>query len=202
MAPADSPPNPRPLGVVRSPATPSPEGESPARTGQHRAELHELEVGRLPDHLEPLYRAALLLTGSREDAEDLVQETCVRVLRRPRFLRRGGEPAYLMRALRNTWLDGRRAPRLETAEPDELGVPSVEAPGPDVMLSLEARALLVAVSQLPPVYRETFVAVDVLGLSYKEAARALRTKEGTVMSRLFRARLRIARTLGTEPSRS
>jgi RNA polymerase sigma-70 factor, ECF subfamily len=198
MASADSPPNPRRLRALRSPGSPPREGEHGAAGDRDRAAPHDLDVERLPDHLERLYRAALLLTGSREDAEDLVQETCARVLRRPRLLRQGSDLSYLLRALRNTWLNARRTPTLETVDSVEVGALGVEAQRPDAMISIEAHDLLAAVSQLPDAYRETLVAVDVLGLSYKEAARALRVREGTVMSRLFRARLRVARALGAE----
>ena len=56
--------------------------------------------------------------------------------------------------------------------------------------------MLDAVAALPDAYRDTVIAVDVAGLSYREAARALRTREGTIMSRLFRARERIASEVG------
>ena len=68
----------------------------------------ELDPERLGDHLDRLYRAAWALCGSREDAEDLVQETYARVLRRPRMLRRDEDLAYLLRVLRNTFLNTRR----------------------------------------------------------------------------------------------
>ena len=68
-----------------------------------------LETERLPDHADRLYRAAYALCGTPHDAEDLVQETFERVLRRPRFIRRDGDLAYLLRALRNTWIGMRRA---------------------------------------------------------------------------------------------
>src|SRR5499426_1190694 len=67
-----------------------------------------LDPARLGDHLDRLYRAAWALCGSREDAEDLVQETFVRVLAKPRTLRGDDELYYLMRVLRNTFLTGRR----------------------------------------------------------------------------------------------
>src|SRR4051794_38213323 len=70
-----------------------------------RTRDRQLQGERLPAHIDRLYRAAYALCGSREDAEDLVQETYARVLRRPRWLRQGGELAYLMRALRNVWHD-------------------------------------------------------------------------------------------------
>src|SRR6266571_4578910 len=68
-----------------------------------------LDAGRLGDHIDRLYRAAWALCGSREDAEDLVQETFVRVLARPRVLRGEDELYYLMRVLRNTFLTGLRS---------------------------------------------------------------------------------------------
>src|ERR1700761_4816582 len=65
-----------------------------------------LDPDSLGSHLERLYRAAYGLCGSRPDAEDLVQDTYERVLRRPRFLRRDDDLGYLLRVLRNTWVSG------------------------------------------------------------------------------------------------
>src|SRR5262247_3253795 len=70
-----------------------------------------LDPARLGDHIDRLYRAAWALSGSREDAEDLVQETYTRVLAKPRFLRNEDDLGYLLRALRNTFLNRRRAQR-------------------------------------------------------------------------------------------
>ena len=58
--------------------------------------------------------------------------------------------------------------------------------------------LLEAIEALPQDFREALVAVDVVGLSYREAARVLGTREATITTRLFRARQRVARTLGHE----
>jgi len=58
-----------------------------------------LEPSRMADHRARLYRAAYALCGSRHDAEDLVQDTYERVLRRPRFVRRDRDLAYLLRVL-------------------------------------------------------------------------------------------------------
>src|SRR3954468_8923596 len=82
-----------------------------------------LDPAGLGDHVDRLYRAAWALCGSREDAEDLVQETYARVLSRPRFLRHEDDLGYLLRALRNTFLNQRRTEgrRLRPAPlPDEL----------------------------------------------------------------------------------
>ena len=67
-----------------------------------------LDPARLGDHLDRLYRAAWALSGSREDAEDLVQETYARVLARPRLLRHEDDLGYLLRTLRNTFLNQKR----------------------------------------------------------------------------------------------
>src|SRR3954451_17429672 len=67
-----------------------------------------LDTERMGDHLDRLYRAAWALCGSREDAEDLVQETYERVLRRPRFMRREDDLAYLYRTLRHTYFNSLR----------------------------------------------------------------------------------------------
>src|SRR3954453_16854033 len=80
-----------------------------------RVSRPELDPARLGDHLDRLYRAAWALSGSREDAEDLVQDTYARVLARPRLLRNEDDLGYLLRALRNTFLtrnraEGRRLP--------------------------------------------------------------------------------------------
>ena len=64
--------------------------------------LRPLDPARLGDHIDRLYRAALGLCGSHADAEDLVQETYVQVLRKPRLLRSDDDLGYLMRVLRNT----------------------------------------------------------------------------------------------------
>jgi DNA-directed RNA polymerase specialized sigma24 family protein len=60
---------------------------------------------------------------------------------------------------------------------------------------LEAREIYALIAALPADFREALVAVDVLGLSYREAGRALRVREATITTRLNRARQRLARTL-------
>jgi len=161
---------------------------------------HELDPERLPQHRDRLLRTAIVMTGSRQDAEDLVQETYVRVLRRPRFLRNDDDLAYLMRTMRNAWLNIRRGRGAEQRAVEESARLLEQRPDPDPLISVEAHALLEAVSELPPIYRDAIAAVDVLGLSYKDAARALRTREGTIMSRLFRARVHVGEALGRESS--
>jgi len=79
----------------------------------------QLDPERLGDHLDRLYRAAWALCGSREDAEDLVQETYAAVLRKPRRLRSDDDLGYLLRVLRNTFFSGRRAAARRVRVPRE-----------------------------------------------------------------------------------
>jgi RNA polymerase sigma-70 factor (ECF subfamily) len=157
----------------------------------------ELDPARLGDHVDRLYRAAWALCGSREDAEDLVQDTYVRVLARPRFLRGPDDLGYLLRVLRNTFLNTRRARsrRPQTTEMPEEPVFADQRGLAEPERALEAREVFAAIASLPEAFRDVVVAVDVAGLSYREAGRALRVREGTVMSRLYRARQQIARSL-------
>jgi RNA polymerase sigma-70 factor, ECF subfamily len=161
------------------------------------AEQVRLDPQQASDHIDRLFRAAWALCGSREDAEDLVQETYARVLAKPRFLRSEDDLGYLLRTLRNTFLNQKRTEsrRLRTAPlPDELDVVA-DPRATDPAVALETSAVYAAVAALPPDYRDVLVAVDVTGLSYKETSRALRIPEGTVMSRLYRARQQIVRRI-------
>jgi RNA polymerase sigma-70 factor (ECF subfamily) len=154
-----------------------------------------LDPGQLGDHLDRLYRAAWALSGSRQEADDLVQETYARVLARPRLLRSEDDLGYLLRALRNTFLNLRRSERRRLRPgplPDELDVVA-DPHARDPQSAVEAAEVYAAVAALPDDFRDVLVAVDITGLSYREAARALRIREGTVMSRLYRARQQVVR---------
>jgi RNA polymerase sigma-70 factor, ECF subfamily len=159
--------------------------------------FRELDRTSLGDHIDRLYRAAWALCGSREEAEDLVQETFVRVMARPRLLRKDDDLGYLLRSLRNTFLTGRRAAgRRPAAEPLEERLELVDnsaARRPDQ--AAEAREVYAAIAALPPKCRDALVGVDVVGLSYREAARALRVSPETITSRLYRARRQVAARL-------
>ena len=160
--------------------------------------LRPLDPAQLGDHIDRLYRAAVGLCGSHADAEDLVQETYVQVLRKPRLLRSDDDIGYLMRVLRNTFYsryrsEARRPRDSPLDEHEEL----VEGrPLAQPAAAAETAEVIAAVAALPGPFRETVAAVDLAGLSYKEAARALRTREGTVMSRLSRGREQVADALG------
>jgi RNA polymerase sigma-70 factor, ECF subfamily len=159
-----------------------------------------LDPATLGDHVDRLYRAARTMCSSREEAEDLVQETFARVLQRPRFLHSEDDIGYLLRVLKNTFVSGcRTAARRPQASdsPDELTwIEDPAAPRPEARL--ESAALYAAIDALPASFRDALVAVDVLGLSYDEASRALRVREGTITTRLHRARQRVATSLADE----
>src|SRR3954454_14684379 len=70
--------------------------------------VRRLDVARASRHLDRLYRAAWALCGSREDAEDLVQESYARLLARPRLLRNDDDLGYLLRVLRHTFISSLR----------------------------------------------------------------------------------------------
>jgi RNA polymerase sigma-70 factor (ECF subfamily) len=155
---------------------------------------HVLDADRLGDHLDRLYRAALGMTGSPADAEDLVQEVCVKVLAKPRLVTGDDDLGYLLRVLRNTFISSRRiaARRPATATaPEDLERYEADRTA-DPVRALEARELYGRIAELPSSQRDTLVAVDLLGLSYKEAAATLDVPTGTIMSRLFRARQALA----------
>lgn len=161
-----------------------------------RPTTRRLDPARIGDHLDRLYRVAMALCGSRERAEDLVQDTYLRVLSKPRFLRNDDDFAYLVRVLRNMFISQHRRdssrPALATAgELDRFE--DAAAPRPDEVL--ESRLVYEHIAALPPNFRDALVAVDVAGLKYREAARALGVGEATLTSRLFRARQRVVDAL-------
>ena len=82
----------------------APLGASAQRRAGTVAAPHVLDANSLGDHLDRLYRAALGLTGSPADADDLVQDVCVRVLAKPRLVSGDDDLGYLLRVLRNTFI--------------------------------------------------------------------------------------------------
>jgi RNA polymerase sigma-70 factor (ECF subfamily) len=168
---------------------------------RHTARARRLDPEQLSRHLDRLFRAAWAICGDPHEAEDLVQETCARVLARPRWLRHGDELGYLLQVLRNTHVSGLRRARARPSEVPldqdaELGAATSAA---DPVGAFEAGELFAAISALPQPAREAIVAVDVMGMSYREAAAALRVKEATVTTRLHRARRRVVDSLTSEP---
>jgi len=159
-----------------------------------------LDPESLPAHIDRLYRAAWALSGSPHDAEDLVQETFARVLSRPRELHGDDELAYLMQVLRNTFRSSRRTASRRPVVGASLDEVDLADPrlGDRPEQAIEAGALYGAIAELPDDFRLALVAVDIVGLSYGEAGRALGAPEATITSRLYRARRRVVAALDGE----
>ena len=162
--------------------------------------VRTLDPENLGDHLDRLFRAAWAMCGRREDAEDLVQDTYARVLARPRLLRRDDDLGYLLQVLRNTHITRLRASARRPVSapwPEDLEPADLRASW-DPQAALDVSALFAAISELPGDFRDTLVAVDVAGLSYGEAGRALGVPEATITTRLHRARRRVADMLSAQ----
>jgi RNA polymerase sigma-70 factor, ECF subfamily len=152
--------------------------------------MRVLDASTLPRHLDRLYRAAWALCGNREDAEDLVQETFARVLARPRLLHGDQELPYLMAAMQNTLRSrhrhAARRPAIAATLDDTVAEDKTPTTRPE--WALEIKDVYATIAALPDRYRTAIVAVDVLGLSYREASNALKIPEATITTRLHRAR--------------
>ena len=160
-----------------------------------------LDPSVLGDHIDRLFRAAWALSGSRVEAEDLVQETFARVLAKPRRVRNEDDLGYLLQALRNTFISSRRAAARRLA-PEALDE-SIDAADPKPTSrpeqAVEAREVFAVIAGLREPFRDALVAIDVAGLSYAEAAELLGTKEATISSRVSRARVQVARGMKLAP---
>jgi RNA polymerase sigma-70 factor (ECF subfamily) len=144
-----------------------------------------------------LRRYARALTGRADTADDLVQETLERALAKWRFWSRARDlRPWLFSIMHNLHVDGhRRDARIEFHEDDELPLQTQRATQTD---ALELRDLERALALLPLDQREVLLLVALEELSYAEVARALAIPQGTVMSRLSRARQRLKAILAGE----
>jgi RNA polymerase sigma factor (sigma-70 family) len=149
------------------------------------------------DHSARVYRLAYRLTGNRFDAEDLTQETFVRVFRSLHSFQPGTFEGWLHRITTNLFLDqARRRQRIRMdamgedaeryASGDQLGAPERAYEHGNLDLDVQR-----ALDALPPEYRAAVVLCDIEGLSYEEIAVTLGIKLGTVRSRIHRARARL-----------
>lgn len=153
-----------------------------------------LDPDRMSDHVDCPYRAARAMSASPQDAEELVQDTFANVLRRPRWLSTGNELGYVLGALRNTYANRYRAAqgRPQTRQLFDHDASALSAG------SVSSREILEAVARAPAKYRDAVISVDLLGLSYREAACALNTSEATLTTRLHGGRQHVASQLVTE----
>lgn len=158
---------------------------------------------RIETYLGRLFGYAFSLTRSREDSRDLVQDCVLRALSARRVP--GDEPAYrawLFRILRNLWYDQIKRPKLV-----EIGLPAEDLlADTDVWSGDERRintlTVRLGLSRLTLQQREVIALVDIVGLSYAEAARVLELPAGTVMSRLSRARRALLAILAEDKGRA
>jgi RNA polymerase sigma-70 factor, ECF subfamily len=151
------------------------------------------------EYLDGLYSYAMMLSRNNTEAEDLVQETCLRALQAVSRLRHGGSvKGWLFTILRNIWLNQLRkrwaAPDLVEFEADEL-VDSAQDPLTEHINRLEREQVRSAIRQLPLKFREIIILREYEYLSYQEIAAVLNCPHGTVMSRLARARSKLRNLL-------
>ena len=155
-----------------------------------------LDPHRAADHLDRLYRTAILITKDPYEAEDLVQDTYEQILRRPRELRGDSELHYMRSAMRRRHIDRHREARRRVACVELDSAPELRnREGEDPSLRAEQAEVLAAIRALPEIHRDVLVTTYVAGLTYTEAADVLGCKRGTVMSRVFRAREALVKSL-------
>ena len=167
--------------------------------------MTRFEAAVLP-HLDAAYTLARYLTRNTHDAEDVVQDACVRALKYfDRF--RGEEEtsarAWLLTIVRNTaysWRRRHRADALATEfdETDHSHAVAEDHPENVLLRSAARETLGRALDRLPPEFREVIVLRELEGLSYKEISDVAGVPVGTVMSRLSRARKRLHEALCAE----
>jgi len=155
------------------------------------------------EYLDGLYGYAMVLSRNRTEAEDLVQETCLRALRAIGRLRaQSNVKGWLFTILRNIWLNELRRrgrPNLIELDDDKGGAsdPADAAQDPHAVYATRAeqKRVLAAIEQLPVALREIVLLREYEDLSYREIATLLDCPQGTVMSRLARARSKLRELL-------
>jgi RNA polymerase sigma factor (sigma-70 family) len=163
-------------------------------------------------HLDDAYALARWLLGNRADAEDVVQDACVRALRGISGFSGAHGRAWTLAIVRNAaydWLrknrpaaivavdDLEKVERLSSRD-DALVAPAPDDPEAALIARADEERLQAAIEDLPTAFRETLVLRDVQGLGYREIAEITGVPMGTVMSRLARARDRLIEMLGAE----
>jgi RNA polymerase sigma-70 factor (ECF subfamily) len=159
-------------------------------------------------HADRVYRLAYRLSGNQHDAEDLTQETFIRVFRSVQNYQPGTFEGWLHRITTNLFLDmvrRRGRIRIEALPEDYDRVPADEATPEEIYHDSHLRPdLQAALDALPPEFRAAVVLCDIEGLSYEEIGATLGVKLGTVRSRIHRGRQGIrdylrAHSAGAEP---
>ena len=163
--------------------------------------MHERFEQTVLAHLDAAYNLARWLVGSPEDAEDVMQEACLRALRFFDGFRGGDARAWLLKIVRNTsytWVRKNRPMALseefdETIHSGEQTVANIEG---ELLSRAQGQQVRTALETLPVAFREVLVLREIEGLSYREIADVTGVPMGTVMSSLSRARHRLRAELG------
>lgn len=161
-------------------------------------------------HLDDAYSLARWVTGNRADAEDVVQEACLRALRGIGGFSGGNGRAWVLTIVRNAaydWLRKNRSPAvvhvddleaIERMQRADDVAPAGDNPEAALIARADEARLEAAIASLPAAFRDTLVLRDVQGLDYREIAAITAVPIGTVMSRLARARGRVIAILGAD----
>jgi RNA polymerase sigma factor (sigma-70 family) len=158
-------------------------------------------------HLQDAFAMARWLAGNASDAEDIVQEACMRAYRGIGGFRGDNPRAWVMKIVRNTtftWLKKHRDPTLvsmekfeEHGEGQSLDVMDPVTPESAMIEQADAARLESAIAGLPPLFREALVLRELQGFNYRAIGEITGVPIGTVMSRLARARRHLMVALGT-----
>lgn len=162
-------------------------------------------------HLGDAYSLARWITGNRADAEDVVQDSCLRAFRAIAGFADGSARPWVLTIVRNTaytWLRKNRPSAvlvvddLESVEAAQANHGNLDRETPETALIAKADAacLEAAIAALPTSYRETLILRDVQGLPYREIAEVTGVPIGTVMSRLARGRDQVIKTIARSTS--
>ena len=151
-------------------------------------------------HLDAAYNFARWLTRDGRDAEDLVQEAYLRALKHFGTFKGGDARPWLLKIVRNTyytWIRRNRLSDAMTPFDEEEDIHVSDAPSPEMLLVKEADRRLVrrALRQLPTQFLEVILLREFEELSYQQIADTVQIPVGTVMSRLARARRRLAQII-------
>jgi RNA polymerase sigma-70 factor (ECF subfamily) len=162
----------------------------------------EIELG-LISLLPRLRRFAIGLSGSVDEGDDLVQAACLKAIERySQWQTDSRLDSWVYKIIMNIWIDRRRSAASRLSVPGD-GLWD-QIPGASLITELEARQDLKkawsAINTLPDEQRQVLLLVTVEGFGYQEAADMLEIPIGTVMSRLARARVALARLVRDKPA--
>jgi RNA polymerase sigma factor (sigma-70 family) len=145
-------------------------------------------------HLDAAYGYARWLTRDPVEAQDVAQEAMLRALRYFHSFRGEEARPWLLRIVRNTWIDLRKRNRAETLPLEVLETHAAEGPDPEqsALAGDRRRQVAAALAALPAEAREVLVLREIEDLSYKHIAAVLDLPIGTIMSRIARAREKLA----------